>query len=185
MQTIETRIPDVKIIAPKRHGDKRGWFSETFREDWFCENIANIAFVQDNHSRSAEKGTLRGLHFQDPPHGQAKLVRCVAGSIWDVAVDIRQGSPSYGKWAAAELNVENGQQLYIPVGFAHGFITLSPDTEVAYKCSDYYAPECDRGIAWNDPALALPWPLPANGPTLSAKDQRHTALADLANPFTA
>ena len=184
MQVIDTNIDDVKIIAPKRHGDDRGWFSETFRDDWFRANVADITFVQDNHSKSAEIATLRGLHFQTPPHAQAKLVRCTAGSIWDVAVDIRKGSPDYGKWAAAELTAENGKQLYIPAGFAHGFVTLLPDTEVAYKCSDYYAPECDGGIAWNDAALALPWPLPDHGPTLSGKDSTHPALVDFQNPFT-
>lgn len=184
MQIIDTDIDDVKIIAPKRHGDDRGWFSETFRDDWFREHVADITFVQDNHSKSAEVGTLRGLHFQTPPHAQAKLVRCTAGGIWDVAVDIRKGSPDYGKWVAAELTADNGKQLYIPTGFAHGFVTLSPDTEVAYKCSDYYAPECDGGIAWDDAALALPWPLPDHGPTLSGKDSAHPALVDFQNPFT-
>ncbi|WP_164116060.1 dTDP-4-dehydrorhamnose 3,5-epimerase [Sphingorhabdus sp. Alg239-R122] len=183
MQLIDTNVRDVKIIAPKRHGDDRGWFSETFRDDWFRAHVADVTFVQDNHSKSAELGTLRGLHFQTPPHGQAKLVRCVTGSIWDVAVDIRKGSPDYGKWAAAELSAENGRQLYIPVGFAHGFVTLTADTEVAYKVTDYYAPECDGGIAWNDSGIDLPWPLPDSGPILSGKDEEHPGLAGFDNPF--
>ncbi|MEO1045698.1 MAG: dTDP-4-dehydrorhamnose 3,5-epimerase [Pseudomonadota bacterium] len=183
MQAIPTDIAPVVIIEPRRHGDTRGYFAETFRDDWFRRNVADIAFVQDNHSLSAEPGTLRGLHFQTPPHAQAKLVRCVAGAIWDVAVDIRSGSQSYGQWAAAELSAENGRQLFIPAGFAHGFVTLGPATEVAYKCSDYYAPECDAGLAWDDPDLALPWPLDGKPPIVSDKDGSHPGLADFSNPF--
>ena len=184
MQVQATTIPDVKLIVPSRHGDARGWFSETFRADWFAANVASIEFVQENHSRSAEIGTLRGLHFQTPPRGQVKLVRCLFGAIWDVAVDIRTDSPTYGQWAAAELSADNGHQLLVPIGFAHGFVTLTADCEVAYKVSDYYAPEADGGIAWDDPTLALPWPLPPGGPILSGKDKTHPVLADLVNPFT-
>jgi len=184
VQVEATALSDVKLIVPSRHGDARGWFSETFRADWFAAHVAPIEFVQENHSRSAEIGTLRGLHFQTPPRGQAKLVRCLAGAIWDVAVDIRTDSPTYGQYAAAELTADNGHQLLVPIGFAHGFVTLTADCEVAYKVSDYYAPESDGGIAWDDPALALPWPLPPGGPVLSGKDKLHPVLADLANPFT-
>lgn len=183
MQTIPTNIPDVFVIKPKRHGDARGYFTETFRDDWFRANIADITFVQDNHSLSEQAGTLRGLHFQTPPHAQAKLVRCLAGAIWDVAVDIRANSASYGQWAAAELSTDNGCQLYIPEGFAHGFITLSDATEVAYKCSDYYAPDCDAGLAWDDPKLTVLWPLEGRTPVLSQKDTAHPEFADFVSPF--
>lgn len=183
MQALPTDIADVIIIEPKRHGDTRGYFAETFRDDWFRENVADIGFVQDNHSLSAEKGTLRGLHFQTPPRAQAKLVRCVAGAIWDVAVDIRAGSSSYGRWAATQLSAENGRQLFIPAGFAHGFVTLTQAAEVTYKCSDYYAPDCDAGLAWDDPDLALPWPLDGLSATVSAKDSGHPRFASFASPF--
>ncbi len=143
----------------------------------------DVIFRQDNHSYSQPVGTLRGLHFQTPPHAQAKLVRCVRGSIWDVAVDLRAGSPTFGVWTAATLSADNGDQLFIPAGFGHGFITLEPNCEVIYKVDDHYAPECDGGIAWNDPTIALPWPLPPGGPVLSDKDRRLPALADWNSPF--
>lgn len=183
MKIIRSSLREVKIISPDRHGDDRGWFQETFSEQWFRKNISDIRFVQDNHSKSAESGTLRGLHFQMPPNAQGKLVRCVAGKIWDVAVDIRKNSADYGKWAAAELTPENGQQLFIPAGFAHGFLTLLPNTEVVYKCTDYYAPQSDGGIAWDDLNISLPWPLFGKEPTLSAKDRGLPRLVDLVNPF--
>jgi dTDP-4-dehydrorhamnose 3,5-epimerase len=173
----------VQLIRPRRFGDARGWFSETYRRDRYAALGIGEEYVQDNHSLSASIGVVRGLHFQVPPHGQAKIVRCLKGAIWDVAVDVRAGSPTYGRWVAAELTAENGWQLAIPVGFAHGFVTLTADTEIAYKCSDYYAPECDGGIAWDDPDLALPWPLPAEGAQLSDKDRALPLLKDFDSPF--
>jgi len=142
------------------------------------DRAALAAFVQDNHVRSAQKGVLRGLHFQAPPHAQGKLVRCSRGAILDVAVDIRKGSPSYGRHIAIELSATNWEQLWIPPGFAHGYVTLEDDCEVIYKVTDYYAPECDRGIAWDDPALSIDWRVPADQLLLSDKDTRHPRLAD-------
>jgi dTDP-4-dehydrorhamnose 3,5-epimerase len=173
----------VKLIKPSKFGDERGWFMETYNAARYAEQGVSVTFVQDNHSMSAEVGTLRGLHFQSPPHGQDKLVRCVRGRIWDVAVDIRKGSPTWGQWVGAELTEENGHQLFVPIGFAHGFITLQPNTEVQYKCSGLYAPGCEGGVTWNDPALALPWALPPGGPILSAKDKILPILAGLDSPF--
>ena len=173
----------VALIKPRRFEDERGWFTETYNQQTFLDLGIEVAFRQDNHSLSRPVGTLRGLHFQTPPHAQAKLVRCIRGSIWDVAVDVRRGSPTYGEWTAATLTAENGHQLFVPAGFLHGFVTLAPDTEVTYKVSDLYAPECDGGIAWNDPDLALPWPLPEEGPSLSPKDARLPRLADFDSPF--
>lgn len=140
-------------------------------------------FVQDNHSLSTEVGTLRGLHFQAPPHAQDKLVRCGRGSIFDVAVDIRKGSPSFGQWVGYELSAENGRQLYVPAGFAHGFVTLLPDSEIVYKCSDYYAPETEGAVLWNDPDIGIDWPLTGEA-TLSGKDAEAPLLVDLDSPFT-
>lgn len=174
----------VKLITLKRHEDERGWFSETYNQRVLAEHGIDAVFRQDNHSYSREAGVMRGLHFQAPPHAQAKLVRCVRGAIWDVAVDIRIGSPTYGRWAAATLSADNGSQLFVPIGFAHGFVTTAPDTEVIYKVTDFYAPECDRGIAWDDPDLALPWPLPAGGAVLSDKDRALPCLRDLGSPFS-
>jgi dTDP-4-dehydrorhamnose 3,5-epimerase len=173
----------VRLIQAKRFVDDRGWFSEVYNRDRFSELGIDIAFVQDNHSLSRPAGVLRGLHFQRPPHAQAKLVRCVRGRIWDVAVDIRAGSPTYGKWVAHELNADNWLQLFLPVGFAHGFLTLEPNSEVVYKASDQYAPECDDGLAWNDPQIGIAWPLVDGGPILSAKDQALRMLAEFASPF--
>ncbi|HET7198931.1 MAG TPA: dTDP-4-dehydrorhamnose 3,5-epimerase, partial [Burkholderiales bacterium] len=143
----------------------------------------DLVFVQDNHVYSREAGVLRGLHFQAPPHAQAKLVRCVRGRVWDAAVDVRRGSPSYGRSVFAELSAENGLQLFVPVGFAHGYVTLEAETEVEYKASDFYAPESEGGVAWNDPDLALPWPLGGREPILAAKDRALPRLADLESPF--
>jgi len=142
----------------------------------------DLDFVQDNHSLSAQTGTLRGLHFQTPPHAQAKLVRCGRGRLYDVAVDIRRGSPAYGRWVGVELSFKNGKQLLVPAGFAHGFVTLEPNTEIVYKCSDYYAPDCDAGIAWDDRDLEIEWPL-SGMPVLSGKDAAALRLAEIESPF--
>lgn len=171
-------------MMPKRFGDRRGWFTETYNQRAFAAlGIADV-FVQDNHSFSACKGTLRGLHFQAPPHAQAKIARCVRGRIFDVAVDIRRGSPTFGRHVAAELSAENGAQLYIPVGFAHGFLTLEDDCEVLYKASDFYEPASEGGLIWNDTDLSLPWPLADMEPQLSPRDLALPALRDIQSPFT-
>jgi dTDP-4-dehydrorhamnose 3,5-epimerase len=176
-------MPIPKRIVPARHGDARGWFTESYSKRRLEDAGIFEDFVQDNHSFSASRYTLRGLHFQSPPHAQAKLVRCLVGAIWDVAVDLRKGSPTYGRWVAAELTAAGGEQLYVPVGFAHGFVTLTENAEVAYKTSDYYAPECDGGLAWDDPDFAIPWPLDGALPQLSGKDAVQPALADFDSPF--
>ena len=173
----------IKLIIPDRHGDHRGFFAETYNQRRYLELGIDVDFVQDNHSLSKEVGTIRGLHFQAPPRAQAKLVRCGRGAIFDVAVDIRKGSPTYGKWEGYELTAENGHQLYVPVGFAHGFATLERYSEIIYKCSDYYAPETEGSLAWNDPSISIDWPSNANPPTLSAKDSVAPVLADFDSPF--
>ncbi len=175
----------VQLIQPKRFGDSRGWFTEVYSEPTFAKLGIECRFVQDNHSLSVPKHTVRGLHFQTPPRGQDKLVRCVRGTIFDVAVDIRKGSPTYGQWVGAELSAENGHQLFIPIGFAHGFVTLEDDCEVTYKCSDTYAPECDGGIRWDDPAIGIEWPMPTGTlPELSGKDAVQPLLTDFDSPFS-
>lgn len=174
----------VQLIHPKRFGDTRGWFTEVYSAPAFAALGIDCTFLQDNHSLSAPAFTLRGLHFQAPPRGQDKLVRCVRGAIFDVAVDIRKGSPTYGQWVGTELSAENGHQLFIPIGFAHGFVTLEDNCEVTYKCSDIYAPEADGGICWDDPAVGIDWPMPAGIiPELSAKDAAQPLLADFDSPF--
>lgn len=174
----------VQLIASKRHGDARGWFTETYSRPDFLARGIDAVFVQDNHSFSAAPFTLRGLHFQIPPRAQDKLVRCTRGRIFDVAVDVRRESPTFGRWVGAELSAENGHQLFVPIGFAHGFVTLEPDCEVVYKCSDTYAPAHDAGFAWNDPDAAVDWPIPAGvAPELSAKDRVQPTLAALDSPF--
>ena len=182
MQIEHTSLDGVVVLTPKKFGDDRGWFSETWNANRMAELGLNIHFVQDNHSMSAKAGTLRGLHYQSPPHAQDKLVRCTRGSIFDVAVDIRVGSPTYGKWFGIELSLENGRQLLVPRGFLHGFVTRMADTEVQYKCSDVYAPDCDGGIRWDDPAIGIDWGL-TDAPTLSAKDQVAPLLKDFKSPF--
>jgi dTDP-4-dehydrorhamnose 3,5-epimerase len=175
-------IPEVLLITPKRHGDARGWFAETWSEKVMAQAGLSAPFVQDNQAFNARKGTLRGLHFQKAPHAQGKLVRVVRGSIWDVAVDVRPGSPTLGRWAAAELTAAGGEQLFVPRGFAHGYVTLEDDTELFYKVDGQYAPELEGGLIWNDPDLALPWPLTGE-PVLSDKDRglpRLKALGTLA-----
>jgi dTDP-4-dehydrorhamnose 3,5-epimerase len=173
-----TTLPDVKLVTPKRFGDARGWFAEVYKQSAFEAAGLVVNFVQDNHSMSAQVGTIRGLHFQLPPFAQAKLVRVVRGRILDVAVDVRRSSPTFGQHVAIELSADAGQALFIPVGFAHGFCTLAPDTEVEYKVSAPYAPTHDHGLAWDDPALDIPWPVDAKAAILSDKDRRHPRLAD-------
>ena len=153
-----TALPGVLILTLRRFGDARGFFSESWNAKRMAEHGLHFDFVQDNHSLSGTTGTVRGLHFQSPPHAQAKLVRCGRGRIFDVAVDIRRGSPTYGQWTGAELSFDNGRQLLIPEGFLHGFMTLEPDCEIVYKCSDFYAPECDGAVRWDDPDIGIEWP---------------------------
>ena len=172
----------VQLIEPRRHGDARGWFTEVYSEKAFDARGITCRFVQDNHSLSAPAFTLRGLHFQTPPHGQDKLVRCIRGSIFDVAVDVRRNSPTYGQWVGATLSAENGHQLFVPIGFAHGFLTLEADCEVSYKVSDLYAPECDGGVRWD--SVGIDWPMPAGTqPELSPKDVKLPSLAEFDSPF--
>ncbi len=172
----------LSLISPKRHSDSRGYFAETYSLKEYLELGIKVEFVQDNHSLSKELGTLRGLHFQAPPHAQAKLVRCGRGAIFDVAVDIRQGSPTYGEWNGYELTADNGDQLFIPIGFAHGFVTLEDNSEIVYKCSDYYAPESEGSILWSDPDIGINWPL-NNEPILNSKDAFASLLKDFKTPF--
>jgi dTDP-4-dehydrorhamnose 3,5-epimerase len=179
----ETKIPAVKIVTPKKHGDARGFFSEVYKQsDWEAAGLDH-RFVQDNHSYSAPVGTLRGLHFQTPPFAQDKLVRVIRGRILDIAVDIRRSSPTFGRHVAVELSAENWRQLFIPVGFAHGFVTLEPDTEVLYKVTALYSPADDRGLAYDDLDLGIDWPAPPGGLILSDKDKRWPRLRDLADAF--
>ena len=181
MQIEPTALADVLILTPRRFGDNRGWFMETWNAAVMAKAGLDLPWVQDNHSFSAAKGTLRGLHFQSPPRAQDKLVRCSRGAILDVAVDIRTGSPTYGRWVGVELSAENGRQLLVPKGFLHGFVTLTDDTEVQYKCSDYYSPDHDMSVRWDDPAIGVDWGVTA--PTLSDKDQRAVPLSAIGQPF--
>lgn len=183
MKINETRLAGLLLIEPQRHGDHRGFFAETYSQRGYAALGVDATFVQDNHSVSAAVGTVRGLHFQAPPAAQAKLVRCGRGAIFDVAVDIRRGSPTYGRWAGYTLSPENGAQLYIPVGFAHGFATLEPDSEIIYKCSDYYAPETEGALRWDDPDIGIKWRL-TSAPVLSEKDATAPLLAGFNSPFT-
>lgn len=180
----QTALPGVLVLYPKRHGDHRGFFSETYSETVWREAGVVESFVQDNQSLSATKGTVRGLHFQAPPFAQAKLLRVTRGRIQDCVVDIRKGSPTYGKGVAVEISAEAWNQIFVPAGFAHGFCTLEADTEVLYKASALYSPAHDGGILWNDPALALPWQVTAAEATLSDKDGKLPRLADFESPFT-
>ncbi len=172
-------IADVKIVRPKKFGDARGFFSETYSSRALEEAGIRDVFVQDNHSFSAAVGTIRGLHFQRLPRAQAKLVRVTRGRIWDVAVDLRRASPTCGKWVAAEISAEAWNQIYVPVGFAHGFCTLEPDTEIVYKVTDFYAPAEDGGIFWGDETLAIDWPVTPDVATLSDKDKALPRFKDL------
>ena len=182
MQVERTALAGVIIVTPQRFGDDRGWFTETFNAGRMAAAGLGMDFVQDNHSMSAKVGTLRGLHYQKPPHAQDKLVRCSRGAIYDVAVDIRRGSPTFGKWAGVELTAENGRQLLVPKGFLHGFVTRAENTEVQYKCSDVYAPDCDAGVRWNDPDIGIDWGLTGD-PVLSGKDQVQPFLRDIESVF--
>jgi dTDP-4-dehydrorhamnose 3,5-epimerase len=183
MQVIATEIAEVKEIRPVRHRDPRGFFSEIFREELLRQHGIDVPLVQENHSLSVDRGVVRGLHFQTPPMGQAKLVRVGAGSVLDVAVDIRAGSPTYGRHVAVVLTAAEGNQLFVPEGFAHGFCTLEPNTEVFYKVSRYYSREHDLGLLWNDPLLRIAWPVPEAGALLSDKDRRQPPLAELPQHF--
>lgn len=183
MQIEKTALDGVLILTPPRFGDNRGFFSESWNKKTLTQAGLDLPeFVQDNHSLSATVGTVRGLHFQSPPHAQGKLVRCGRGGLFDVAVDIRTGSPSFGQWVGAELSFENGRQLWIPGGFLHGFMTLSPDTEIVYKCTDHYAPDCDGAVRWD--SCGIDWPLQGITAVLSEKDTKAPALADFVSPFT-
>lgn len=182
MDITETKLSGVKLLKPRRFGDHRGFFAETYSRQVYAGLGVDVEFVQDNHSMSAAVGTVRGLHFQAPPHVQAKLVRCGRGAIFDVAVDIRRGSTTYGQWVGYDLSAENGKQLYIPAGFAHGFATLEPDSEIIYKCSDYYAPETEGALRWDDPEIGIDWPITGNA-ILSEKDAAASLLADFKSPF--
>ena len=183
MDVQETKLGGVYVLTPRRFGDNRGFFSESWNKNVMAAAGLDYDFVQDNHSVSAAVGTLRGLHFQSPPNAQAKLVRCGRGRLFDVAVDIREGSPTYGQWVGEELTFENGKQLMIPAGFLHGFVTREPDTEIIYKCTDFYAPESDGAVRWDDPDIAIDWGLMGD-PVLSEKDAKAPSLADLGTVFT-
>lgn len=183
MDVVSLDIPDVKIIRPKKFGDHRGFFSETYNKKTFEAAGLHYDFVQDNHSLSAEVGTVRGLHFQLPPFAQDKLVRVVRGAILDVAVDIRKGSPTFGRHVSAVISAAEWNQILVPVGFAHGFCTLEPDTEVIYKVTNYYSAEHDRGLLWNDPELGIDWPVSADKARLSDKDHKHPTFAQLGDWF--
>ena len=178
MNIIRTEIPDVVIVEPRVFGDNRGYFFESFSQREFDSQVREVRFVQDNESKSSY-GVLRGLHFQKPPHAQAKLVRVVKGKVLDVAVDLRKDSPTYGKHVAVELSEDNHRQVFIPKGFAHGFSVLSEEAVFQYKCDDYYAPETEGAVAWNDPDLNIDWRVPADMMILSEKDKRHPELKDL------
>jgi len=178
MKVERLSVPDLVLVTPPRHGDERGFFSEVWKQSAFSDAGIDLPFIQDNQSLSSDRGVIRGLHCQVGPNAQGKLVRCLRGAIWDVAVDARRGSPTYGQWAAAELSAENWSQLWVPPGFLHGFCTLRPDTEVLYKVTAPYDRAAERGVIWNDPDLALPWPVAAADAILSDKDRLLPSWAD-------
>jgi dTDP-4-dehydrorhamnose 3,5-epimerase len=180
MEITATAIPDVKLITPKRYGDHRGFFSEVYSAAALKAHGIDTPFIQDNHSLSAEKGVVRGLHYQLPPAAQVKFIRVVRGAILDVVLDVRRASPTFGKHVTAVLSAENWRQIYIPTGFAHGFVTLEPNTEVLYKVSAPYAPELERGVRWDDPALGIAWGIDPAAAILSGKDRELRPLADAA-----
>lgn len=174
-----TTMEGVVKIRPPRYSDQRGYFSETFKESWFRKEIADVVFSQDNESLSVRAGTVRGLHFQASPFAQGKLVRCSQGAIFDVVVDIRRSSKSFGQWIGEELTPENGIQLWVPTGFAHGFVTLKDNSVINYKVTAPYSPKHDFGIAWNDPAIGIEWPFQETDVVLSDKDRAHPKIGDL------
>lgn len=182
MEVIKTDVEGVVIIEPKIFGDSRGYFYESYSQRDFEEQVSKVNFVQDNQSFS-HYGVLRGLHFQNPPYTQSKLVRVIHGKVVDVAVDIRKGSPTYGKYVAVELTGENHRQFFIPKGFAHGFVVLSETALFQYKCDEFYHPEAEGAIMWNDPDLAIEWPVKAEDIELSEKDKHHPFLKDFESPF--
>jgi len=184
MQIEQTGLEGVLILTPARHGDARGFFCESWSRRRLSGHGIEIDFVQDNHSFSARQGTVRGLHFQAPPHAQAKLVRCGRGRLFDVAVDIRKGSPTWGRWVGVELSFENGRQLLVPEGFLHGFVTREPDTEIVYKCSDYYAPEFDGAVRFDDPGIGIDWGIDPAAAVISDKDRAAPLLREFDSPFT-
>ena len=178
MQVTPTELPEVLILEPRVFGDARGFFMESFNQQAFDAAVGHhVDFVQDNHSRSA-RGVLRGLHYQLPPHAQGKLVRVTAGTVFDVAVDLRRSSPRFGRWAGVELSADNHRQVWIPPGFAHGFLVLSDSADFLYKTTDYYAPQAEGALRWDDPTVAVQWPLQGTTPLLSAKDAQAPLLAD-------
>ncbi|MEM8634645.1 MAG: dTDP-4-dehydrorhamnose 3,5-epimerase [Pseudomonadota bacterium] len=183
LDVTELDIPDVKLITPQRFADARGFFSETYNAERFKAAGIDADFIQDNHSLSSLAGTVRGLHFQAPPYAQAKLVRVLQGRIIDVAVDVRKGSATYGKWVSAELSAENGIQIFVPRGFLHGFATLEANTEIAYKVDNYYSKECDGAVLWNDPTLAIDWGIEPEKVSLSDKDAVASGFNEFETPF--
>ena len=182
MKFTATALPNVILIEPAKFGDERGWFTESWHAEKFALGGIETQWVQDNHSLSGEPGTLRGLHYQTPPHAQAKLIRCTRGAIWDVAVDFRRSSPTYLRHVGVRLDAASMHQLYVPAGFLHGFVTLEPDTEVQYKCSAGYAPHSDAVVRWDDPDIAIDWPLAA-APILSDKDAAAPLVSSVVSPF--
>lgn len=179
----DLELSGLKLVTPKKFGDERGFFSETHNEKTWANSGLNFDFVQDNHSLSRDVGTVRGLHFQTAPFAQDKLVRVVNGRILDVAVDLRRSSPTFGRHVAVELSKENWRQLFIPIGFAHGFVTLEPDTEVIYKVTNFYSPQHDCGVAWDDPDIGVDWPVAVENAVLSEKDRKWPRLRDVAEVF--
>jgi dTDP-4-dehydrorhamnose 3,5-epimerase len=180
----KTPLAGVLALTPRRFGDARGWFSEVWNRQTMAAHGIDVDFVQDNHSHSRDAGTVRGLHFQSPPHAQTKLVRCGRGRVFDVVVDIRKGSPTYGTWAGVELSADNGKQLLIPTGFLHGFVTREADSELLYKCSDVYAPDCDGAIHFDDPDIGIDWGIDPSAAILSDKDRAAPRFRDFQTPFT-
>ena len=183
MNISNVSLSEIKIMGLKKNEDSRGFLSEVYTKRGFEAEGDEIDFVQDNHSFSVKKGTVRGLHFQTPPVAQYKLVRVVRGSMFDVVVDLRRSSFSYGRHVSVVLSAAAWNQVLVPIGFAHGFMTLEDDTEVAYKVSDYYSPDHDKGLLWNDPVLGIQWPVPAKEALLSERDRAHPRLAELESPF--